>query len=123
MTPSTKTPAQLLREKLAKRSRKAMIEAGNKIGRLTPSQKITPSQRKSENAKRRDAKRAGTKHIAVHYPCDCWKCQKEPCGKSLEQCEEKSMVHRCKKCGQSVRHRVDANVPWESCPGCIGEVR
>lgn len=118
-----KTPAELHRQRLASRARKALIEAGKKIGKLTPSQKISPSQRKSESARKKDARRAGVKIVLKHYPCDCHGCPNEPCGISLEQCNHKSMVHRCKKCGQLVRHRVVPGDPWELCPPCKVEMR
>ena len=118
-----KSNSTKFREQLVSRTRKTMIESGKKIGRLTPSQTKTPSQRKSENARRKDAARAGVKFVQDHYPCDCWKCPSEPCGKTLEQCGERSMVHRCKKCGAKVRHRIDPVEPWEYCPVCIGGAR
>jgi hypothetical protein len=110
MMVSAKTPSELLREKLQMRA-----ENADKVMK-------TPSQRKSENARKKAAKRAGVKYIETHYPCDCWKCPKEPCGSTLEQCKERSMVHRCKQCGAKVRHRVDEIIPWEYCPVCIAQV-
>lgn len=113
-------PDELLRKKLEKRTKEQLALTS---GVTPPSLQKTPSQKRSENAKRKAAKKAGAKFVQHHCPCDCWKCPKEPCGGSVEMCEERSMVHRCKKCGQSVRHRVDETEVWEYCPVCIARLR
>lgn len=108
-----------LRRTLEKRAKEQIALTSG----ITPaSLQKTPSQKRSENIRKKDAKRAGTKFIQTHYPCDCNRCPNEPCGKTLEECSEKSMVHLCKKCGAKVRHYVNPNAPWEYCPVCIARV-
>jgi hypothetical protein len=104
-----------LRKKLEKRAREQIALTA---GVIPKSLQKTPSQTRSENIRRKDAKRAGVKFIQTNYPCDCHGCPKEPCGQTLEQCSEKSMVHQCTKCGQRVRHRVQEGTPWMYCPPC-----
>lgn len=53
----TDKPDDLHRKTLLKRSRKAMIQAGEKIGRLDDKDKKTPSQKKSESMKARMVRR------------------------------------------------------------------
>jgi hypothetical protein len=48
-----KKPDEKLRDKINSRTRKALIQAGKKIGKLTESQKLSPSERKSKNTKKR----------------------------------------------------------------------
>lgn len=116
---ASKKPADLARDRLNSRTRRVLIQAGKKIGKLTDSEKKTPSQRRSEAARKKDAKRAGVKVIDSTTGEDCHNCPKYPCGKTVKSCGEKSMVHRCLKCGQRVLHRIDPNVPWELCVVCL----
>jgi hypothetical protein len=117
-----KKPSDIAREKLAKRTRKAMIESGKKTGKLTDAEKKTPSQRKSESARAKEMRRAGVqKAIAMReIPSDCRGCTKD-CryGCDLSICPEKSIVHRCTQCGQKVRYRWIEGIPWILCPVCI----
>lgn len=106
---------ELLKQHLGSRCRKALIEAGKTIGTLTSAQKKTPSQRKSENLKKRLSR--GVVEL-TDLPEDCFGCSKYPCGKKLVQCEERSIIHRCMKCGVKVRHRIQEDAAWELCPVC-----
>jgi hypothetical protein len=117
---ATKSPAELLRARINTRTRKTLIESGAKIGRLKDSEKKTPSQKRTENLKKKDLKRAGLSSKPV-YPTDCHLCPKYPCGETLNDCLERSMVHSCTKCGLKVRHRVDPEIPWTLCPSCAGD--
>lgn len=116
---ASKKPSELARDRLNNRTRRTLIKAGKKIGRLTDSEKKPPSQRRSESAKKKDLKRAGVKAIDAATGEDCHNCPKYPCGKTVKSCGERSMVHRCLKCGTKVLHRIDPAVPWEYCPICI----
>jgi len=110
-----KKPADVLRDNLNKRSRKAIIQTGEKIGKLTHAQLVTPSQRKSELL-RKKLNRGVTPVKIVTY--DCWDCQKTPCYQNLQTCQEPSVEERCGKCGQMVRHRIIAGETWERCTDC-----
>jgi len=111
--------ADNLRDRLNRRTRKALIEAGKQIGRLTDAEKKPPSQKKSEAAKKKALRRAGLKMVTpVAGGTDCHTCSKQPCGKTPDTCGERAMVHPCLKCGARVRHYIDPNVPWEYCPPC-----
>ncbi len=46
------------RQRINKRVHKTLIEAGVNVGKLTESQKKSPSQRRSESAKKRELRRA-----------------------------------------------------------------
>lgn len=119
MTPPS-SPADTLRKKLNNRTRITLIKAGKPIGRLTDAQKKTPSQKKSESAKKKEMRRAGVKSLPVGG-CDCHTCPKQPCGKTTHSCEERTMVHKCRKCGAGVRHYIDPDTPWLYCPPCKAE--
>lgn len=54
----TKTRSDAERECLAKRARKALILAGKKVGKLSEADKKTPSQKRSEAGKVKEARRA-----------------------------------------------------------------
>lgn len=116
---ASKKPADLARDRLNNRIRRTLIQAGKKIGKLTNSEKKTPSQRRSESGRKKEATRAGVKVIDVATGEDCHNCSKYPCGKTIKSCGERSMVHRCLGCGQRVLHRIDPSVPWERCPVCV----
>ena len=115
---ATKKPSERLRDKLAKRA-SDHIALANKI---TPKHlQKTPSQKKSEAGRKKYLKRAGIKDaVGVEVvPSDCRGCTKD-CrfGNDLEICPERSVVLRCKQCGQKVRFRVIQDVAWEYCPVC-----
>lgn len=113
---TAKKPAETLRAKFEKRAREQIALANN----ITPKRLLkSPSQKKSERGKAKELKRAGVSAVAP-VPCDCYGCPKEPCGKSLNECEERAMAHRCLKCGLKVRHRIVIGNPWEYCPVCRG---
>jgi hypothetical protein len=52
-----KKPDEVLREKINSRTRKTLINAGKKIGKLNENEKKTPSQKRSENMRKRFARR------------------------------------------------------------------
>jgi hypothetical protein len=52
-----KKPDEVLRDKINARTRKALISAGKKIGKLTENEKKTPSQKHSENMRKKFARR------------------------------------------------------------------
>jgi hypothetical protein len=85
----------------------------------------TPSQKRSESAKKRELKRAG-KHeescgaAATVLEYDCYTCSKYPCGALPEQCDEPMLLERCSRCGKPVRHHIDADFKWELCQSCRG---
>jgi hypothetical protein len=112
--PASKLPADLLRARLSKRAQEQVALSNN----ITPKRLLkSPSQRRSEAAKKKELKRAGVSAVAP-VPCDCYGCPKEPCGKTLNGCEERAMVHRCARCGNKWRHRIVIGTPWEFCPLC-----
>jgi hypothetical protein len=118
---TTKSPSELWRDHLAKRTRKARIEAGEKIGHLTENEKKTPSQRRSENG-RKKLNRGGvvtSVHVA-NYPSDCHQCPTIGiCTyKSLQECYRMSTSHDCKKCGKIFRHPVIPGASWIYCREC-----
>lgn len=112
--PASKLPSDLARARLSKRAQEQVALSNN----ITPKRLLkSPSQKKSERAKAKELKRAGVSAVAP-VPCDCFNCPKEPCGNTLNDCEERAMVHRCLKCGNKVRHRIVVGSPWELCPIC-----
>ena len=87
----SKKPADLARERLAKRDREQLALV-NKI--VPKSLQKTPSQRRSEAGRKKYLKRAG-----VHEPeppQDCVGCEKDLPGKTcnINTCAERAMVHR-----------------------------
>lgn len=107
-------PADIARKRLDKRARQHRALASG----VTPKElRKTPSQKRSESARKKYLKKAGISTAPV-VPGDCFGCPKEPCGKTVNTCEERAMVHPCLKCGQKVRHRIDAVKVWERCPVC-----
>jgi len=113
-----KKPHENLRASLTKRAVKAMAEAGTPIGKLTDAQKKTPSQRKSENLRKKLTTRDGHKAEKEIVQVDCRDCPKLPCTLNSNTCTEKLWTHRCHQCGQKVRYRFIEGVPWEYCPVC-----
>ena len=118
----TKKPDDFAREKLMKRARKAMIQSGAKIGKLTHAESVSPSQRKSELGRERLNNRPSNSGSTASIPVqfDCRGCEGEGwCGfDSIEHCEVQSRITRCKKCGVKVRFRVIESEPYEYCPIC-----
>ena len=109
-----------LRKNLTKRA-KEHIALVNKIvpDRLLKS----PSQKKSEAAKKKEARRAeaheaSCSKAAATLMFDCYTCPKQPCGSLPEICDAPMILERCGKCGQPVRHYVDANLKWDVCQMC-----
>lgn len=109
-----------LRKKFAKRARQQIaLQSG-----VVPKElRKSPSEKKSERGQAKFLKRAGiTKENDIKvYPSDCRNCSKETNCQyehNLEKCPERSLVLRCKQCGQKVRFRVITGVAWEVCPVC-----
>lgn len=113
------SPSTSLRKHLQTRTTKTLIQAGAKIGRLTDAQKKTPSQKKSESARKKDLKRAGLTIVATGT-LDCHTCHKRAAGCVLkpDECKERTIVEKCKGCHAWVRHYVDNANPWVLCPAC-----
>ena len=117
-----KKPSDLARDRLNARTRKTLIQAGKQIGKLTDSQKKTPSQLKSERARKKDLKRAGLEKPSVVPPViDCRGCTDSPCAYNgdLTRCHHHSVIHRCKGCGQRVHYRWIEGEPFELCEVCL----
>jgi len=115
---TAKFPSDIARERLAKRARDHI----SLINKTTPKSMLkSPSQKRSEAGRKKYLKRAGIKDaVGVEViPSDCRGCTKD-CrfGNDLDICTERSLVLRCKKCGQKVRFRVINGVAWELCPVC-----
>jgi hypothetical protein len=83
----------------------------------TLSKKVTssPSEKKSERLR---AKLNRGQPDMRTLPEDCRGCEKEPCGKSLNVCEQKQVVDRCNKCGLKVRYRFIFGEFNYRCPVC-----
>lgn len=108
-----------LRKKLDKRAK----EQRSLINHIVPeSLRKTPSQKRSENMRKRLASRDGNKPVDVNVMLDCHSCTKYPCGKTPNACMERSMIHRCLKCGQKVRHYIDPENQWRYCPKCKSDM-
>ena len=110
------------RNRLAQRSRKALIEAGKTIGKLSDAQKKSPSQKSSE-ALRRKLNRGCTSADAI-AGYDCRGCGTyDTCAfdHKLANCTSRAMTARCKQCGQKWTFRVIAEEKWEYCPKCRSE--
>jgi hypothetical protein len=121
---TTKSPSELWRDHLTKRSRKARIEAGEKIGKLTENEKKTPSQRRSENGRRKLMRGAKESSIPIQdAPVDCHQCptQKSCTYSDLHVCFRLSAIHECKECGRRFRHPVIPGLSWIYCKDCEGE--
>ena len=114
----SKKPADLERERINRRTRKTLILAGKNIGRLTESEKKTPSQRKSELGRKKLNRGIIKKEEPV--PFDCSQCPDHVgCTKpSLDVCHRPSAVHKCLGCGIRVRHPIIPGMSWEYCPVC-----
>jgi len=112
MTPS---PSESLRDHLRSRTTKTLIQSGAKIGHLSDSDKKTPSQKRSENL-RKKLNRGAQPDIKAGE--DCNGCSKYPCGKTVKHCSEPSRKNRCKKCGGVVIYRYVEGQVWEYCEPC-----
>lgn len=112
-------PSDIARKKLMSRTNRTMILSGVKVGKLPESAKKSPSQRKSESARKKFAKRAGLQNVQNVYPSDCRDCD-EKCGydRNLEKCYRHSLVLQCDKCGKKVRVRIIPGEDWRLCPSC-----
>lgn len=58
---TAKKPHENIRDAINKRSRKAMIQSGAKIGKLSDTEKTPPSKRKSDSMKKKLRNRDGKK--------------------------------------------------------------
>lgn len=114
----------LERERLAKRTRKTLILAGKKIGKLTDSEKKPPSQRKSESGRKRYARRDARGQTEKPNP-DCWLCpRRSDCKVTADDsgCTEHKIKQRCPQCDQLYLHYFSyelAGMKW-ICPVCRG---
>ena len=108
-------PSERERKRLAKRTEEQLAL----INKITPKRLLkSPSQKHSEAGRKRLNRGAVAPQT---IPDDCRGCtQLGKCGKTLNNCEERSMVLRCKKCGTKVRARIIEGVVWETCPVCRG---
>lgn len=114
-------PSEIERARLAKRTRKARIEAGEKIGHLTDNEKKTPSQRRSENGRKRLNRGAKESSVPIqNAPVDCHQCptQKSCTYSDLHVCFRLSAIHECTECGGKFRHPVIPGVSWIYCKEC-----
>lgn len=105
-----------LKKKLDARAKKYKIITGQIMGRLTDSQKKSPSQRKSEAGRKR-LLRGGTSPSEYKLMFDCRDCLKYPCGGTLLTCGERAFTSRCAHCGQIIMYRV-LEERWTHCPVC-----
>lgn len=110
----------LERDRLAKRTRKTLILSGKKIGKLTDSEKITPSQRKSINGRKRYA-RIVSNHSQNRPNPDCWVCPRKPgCGLTPEDpgCTATTAKEPCPVCRQIYLHYASHDSGRWICPVC-----
>jgi hypothetical protein len=119
----SRKPSDTHRSTLMHRATKMLAQAGKPIHRLTDAEKKSPSQKKSENARKRDLQRAEKQHPATAQEnqvlYDCFTCPKHPCyGNSLRTCGEPTLTRQCKQCGQKIIYRIDPNKKWEYCLVC-----
>jgi hypothetical protein len=107
------------REQLHKRATKALIEAGKPAGRkLTDSEKVTPSQRRSDLMRKKFAKKSNTGTI-IKPEQDCRGCPEKPtCEKTLETCGKDWNMLTCPSCGRRTRFRHIATESWKKCTEC-----
>ena len=117
---TTLKPDELHRKHLTSRNTKALIDAGKKIGHLTEQQKKSPSQKRSENIRKKLNR--GIEPVATIGE-DCNSCSKYPCGNTIQTCDEPSRKNRCAKCGQVIVYRFVAEGEWKYCDVCRGGFR
>ena len=87
----------------------------------------TPSQKRSENDKKRELRRAQRHDLSCRKSAndiifDCYTCLKYPCGTDPVACYEPMILERCAGCGLPVRHYHDVVVKWTHCPVCREKV-
>lgn len=99
------TPSDNLRKALKSRA----------IKTLSTKVITSPSERKSKRM--RDKLNRGQPD-ARELSEDCRGCEKDPCGKSLNVCDEKQVVGRCGNCGIKVRYRFIFGEFNYKCPIC-----
>lgn len=112
------------RKQLTRRA-KEHISLANRI--IPDRLKKTPSQKKSESAKKHEQKRAEKHEIssttaAKNLVFDCYTCPEYPCGTDPVACDKQMILERCARCGQPVRHYIDKNFKWTCCKGCRKKV-
>jgi hypothetical protein len=94
-----------LRKKLAARAKRALSKAII----------ASPSEKKSERLRKKlNRGLSDTREL----PEDCRECSKNPCGKTINTCEEKMMIGRCQHCGVKVRYRFIFGEFVYLCPVC-----
>jgi hypothetical protein len=98
-------PDELLKKRLGSRGEK------NMAAKKRPS----PSQKKSESLRKKLNRGADVKP-PVRY--DCNRCPKEPCGKTVGECEVPHRSLRCKQCGAMYVFRFDLANIFEYCTPC-----
>ena len=83
----------------------------------------TPSQKRSENSKKRELRRAqqyerSCRQSADNILFDCYTCPKYPCGVDPVACDKIMPLDRCVLCGLPVRHYNDKTQKWVYCKDC-----
>ena len=122
MTSGKLTPKadNALRKKIIRRA-KEHISLANMV---TPDRLLkSPSQKKSENARKRETRRAESYSAscvkaASDLIFDCYTCPKFPCDTVPEACDESMVLERCGGCGKPVRHYLDIEFKWVKCEKC-----
>ena len=105
------------RKKFAKRAAEQVAIIG---GHQPRTLSATPLKDRCNRQRKRYSRRAGIQK-APSPQSDCRGCGREKSceyGNDLNKCPERSLVLRCKKCGQLTRFRVIVGVVWELCPVC-----
>lgn len=111
----------LERDRLAKRTRKTLILAGKKIGKLADSEKIPPSQRKSINGRKRYARIVGKTGVHGKPNPDCWECpRRSSCILTADDpgCTASTMIGTCPTCKQIYLHYNSYTSGRWICPVC-----
>jgi len=83
----------------------------------------TPSQKRSENDKKRELRRAQRHDLSCRKSAndiifDCYTCSKYPCGVDPVACDIIMPLDRCALCGLPVRHYDDKMQGWMYCKEC-----
>lgn len=107
-----------LRKKFSKRAQEQTALTSG----ITPKSLLkSPSEKKSERGRKKLMSRDGYKPPERPMEYDCRGCYKKPsCELTPMTCTERTMTHRCQKCGQLVTYRFIPNVPWLYCERCMG---
>jgi len=93
---ASKLPADLARACLSKRAQEQVALSNN----ITPKRLLkSPSQRRSEAAKKKELKRAGVRADKLPMQEDCSGCPKYPCGQKILACDAPTTRYQCKQCG------------------------